>query len=204
LEQHQYQRQRDNPYHPDAISRLCRSPVLGTPTGWPSTRTACGVNEPFGDNLTWDLVARFAIDRLNIIPTNPVYGLNALGRRAGARMKNGFTYHGGELELSAGIRSATARSRCNTASRSAISAPISASTPPGTMVYAGCRRHASSNLRRYRRRKRPRQPASQLHRRRQHPRRDRPDPILLAIFVSALASASAVSADNIAADTTPR
>ena len=70
----------DNPYQPDVQYRgFTASPVLGTPTGIAVYQNGVRLNEPFGDNLTWDLVPDFAIDRLSIIPTNPVYGLNALG-----------------------------------------------------------------------------------------------------------------------------
>ncbi|HEX3537541.1 MAG TPA: Plug domain-containing protein, partial [Stellaceae bacterium] len=93
----------DNPYQRDVQYRgFTASPVLGTPTGLAVYQNGVRLNEPFGDNLTWDLVPDFAIDRLNIIPTNPVYGLNALGGALVLNMKNGFNTHGGELELSGG------------------------------------------------------------------------------------------------------
>lgn len=93
----------DNPYQPDVQYRgFTASPVLGTPTGLAVYQNGVRLNEPFGDNLTWDLVPDFAIDRLNIIPTNPVYGLNALGGALVINMKNGFNYRGGELTLSGG------------------------------------------------------------------------------------------------------
>jgi len=93
----------DNTYQPDVQYRgFTASPVLGTPTGLAVYQNGVRMNEPFGDNLTWDLIPDFAIDRLNIIPTNPVYGLNALGGALVLSMKNGFNYHGGALELSGG------------------------------------------------------------------------------------------------------
>src|SRR6185437_1194151 len=93
----------DNTYQPDVQYRgFTASPVLGTPTGLAVYQNGVRLNEPFGDNLTWDLVPDFAIDRLNIIPTNPVYGLNALGGALVLEMKNGFNFRGGQLDLSGG------------------------------------------------------------------------------------------------------
>jgi iron complex outermembrane receptor protein len=93
----------DNLYHPDIQYRgFTVSPVLGTPTGLAVYQNGVRLNEPFGDNVSWDLIPDFAIDRLSVIPTNPVYGLNALGGALVLNMKNGFTYHGGELDLEGG------------------------------------------------------------------------------------------------------
>jgi iron complex outermembrane receptor protein len=93
----------DNLYHPDIQYRgFTVSPVLGTPTGLAVYQNGVRLNEPFGDNVSWDLIPDFAIDRLAVIPTNPVYGLNALGGALVLNMKNGFTYHGGELDLEGG------------------------------------------------------------------------------------------------------
>lgn len=93
----------DNVYQPDIQYRgFTASPVVGTPAGLAVYQNGVRQNEPFGDNLSWDLVPEFAIDRLSIIPTNPVYGLNALGGALVLQMKNGFTFQGGELDLSGG------------------------------------------------------------------------------------------------------
>lgn len=93
----------DNPYQPDIQYRgLTASPVLGTPTGLAVYQNGIRLNEPFGDSVTWDLVPDFAIDQLSIIPTNPLYGLNALGGALILNMKNGFTYQGGEFEVQGG------------------------------------------------------------------------------------------------------
>src|SRR5215469_3418866 len=93
----------DNLYQPDIQYRgFTVSPVLGTPTGLAVYQNGVRLNEPFGDNVSWDLIPDFAIDHLAVIPTNPVYGLNALGGALVLNMKNGFTYHGGELDLQGG------------------------------------------------------------------------------------------------------
>jgi iron complex outermembrane receptor protein len=68
----------DNLYHPDIQYRgFTVSPVLGTPTGLAVYQNGVRLNEPFGDNVSWDLIPDFAIDRLAVIPTNPVYGRSA-------------------------------------------------------------------------------------------------------------------------------
>jgi iron complex outermembrane recepter protein len=93
----------DNPYQPDIQYRgFEASPVLGTPIGIAVYQNGIRLNEPFGDNLNWDFVPDFAINRLSLIPTNPLYGLNALGGALVLEMKNGFTAPGGEAEAMGG------------------------------------------------------------------------------------------------------
>ena len=60
------------------------------------------INEPFGDTVNWDLVPSDAIARIDVVGTNPVYGLNALGGAVVIGMKNGFDDPGGQLEVSGG------------------------------------------------------------------------------------------------------
>jgi iron complex outermembrane recepter protein len=93
----------DNPFQPDIQYRgFEASPILGTPIGVAVYQNGIRLNEPFGDNVNWDLVPDFAINRLSVIPTNPVYGLNALGGAMVIDMKNGFNFQGGEAEASGG------------------------------------------------------------------------------------------------------
>ena len=54
----------------------------------------------FGDTVNFDLMPDLAIDQMNLEGSNPVFGLNALGGALNVQLKNGFTYHGGEIELS--------------------------------------------------------------------------------------------------------
>jgi len=90
-------------FQPDILYRgFEASPVLGTPQGIAVYQNGVRVNEAFGDTVNWDLIPDFAIDRLDIVSSNPAYGLNALGGAAVITMKNGFTYHGFEDELAAG------------------------------------------------------------------------------------------------------
>lgn len=93
----------DNPYQPDIQYRgFEASPVLGTPIGVAVYQNGIRLNEPFGDNVNWDLVPDFAIDNLSIIPSNPVYGLNALGGALAINMKDGFNNPGGSAEVMGG------------------------------------------------------------------------------------------------------
>jgi outer membrane receptor protein involved in Fe transport len=78
------------------------SPVLGTPQGLAVYQNGVRINEAFGDTVNWDLIPDIAIDRLDLVGANPVYGLNALGGAVAITMKNGFTYHGNETEFSGG------------------------------------------------------------------------------------------------------
>ncbi len=78
------------------------SPVIGTPQGIAVYQNGVRVNEVFGDIVNWDFIAENAIDRMTLVPSDPVYGLNAIGGALSLEMKNGFTYHGAEAELTGG------------------------------------------------------------------------------------------------------
>jgi iron complex outermembrane receptor protein len=92
-----------DPFQPDILYRgFEASPVLGTPQGIAVYQNGVRVNEAFGDTVNWDLIPDFAIDRLDMVSANSVYGLNALGGAAVVTMKNGFTYQGFESELAGG------------------------------------------------------------------------------------------------------
>jgi len=92
-----------DPFQPDIFYRgFDASPVLGTPQGLAVYQNGVRVNEAFGDAVNWDLIPDIAINQIDIVSANPVYGLNALGGAATITMKDGFNYQGGELELSGG------------------------------------------------------------------------------------------------------
>jgi iron complex outermembrane recepter protein len=78
------------------------SPVIGTPQGLAVYQNGVRVNEVFGDTVNWDFIPETAINRLTMMPSNPVYGLNALGGALSIDMKNGFTYQGTDAELRGG------------------------------------------------------------------------------------------------------
>ena len=93
----------DDPFQPDILYRgFEASPMLGTPQGLAVYQNGVRINEAFGDTVNWDLFPDMAINRVQVVSSNPVYGLNALGGAISVDMKNGFNYTGGELELSGG------------------------------------------------------------------------------------------------------
>jgi len=92
-----------DPFQPDIFYRgFDASPVLGTPQGLAVYQNGVRINEAFGDAVNWDLIPDIAINQIDIVSANPVYGLNALGGAATLTMKDGFNYQGGEVELSGG------------------------------------------------------------------------------------------------------
>jgi iron complex outermembrane recepter protein len=78
------------------------SPVIGTPQGLAVYQNGVRINEVFGDTVNWDFIPESAINRLELVPNNPVYGLNALGGAIAMQMKNGFIYRGAEIDLRGG------------------------------------------------------------------------------------------------------
>jgi iron complex outermembrane receptor protein len=93
----------DDPFQPDILYRgFEASPVLGTPQGLAVYQNGVRINEAFGDTVNWDLFPDIAINRVALVSSSPVYGLNALGGAISVTMKNGFSYQGSELELSGG------------------------------------------------------------------------------------------------------
>jgi iron complex outermembrane recepter protein len=93
----------DDPFQPDILFRgFEASPVLGTPQGLAVYQNGVRINEAFGDTVNWDLFPDIAINRVELISSSPVYGLNALGGGIAISMKDGFSYQGSEVELSGG------------------------------------------------------------------------------------------------------
>src|SRR6202051_1915408 len=78
------------------------SPVIGTPQGLAVYQNGVRINEVFGDIVNWDCTPENAISRMTLVPSNPIYGLNAIGGALSFEMKNGFTYQGVESELNGG------------------------------------------------------------------------------------------------------
>jgi iron complex outermembrane receptor protein len=92
-----------NPFQPDVLYRGFEgSPITGTPIGIAVYQNGVRLNEPFGDNINWDLIPSFAINNTSVIPTNPIYGLNALGGAFVMQMKNGFNFHGFQGDFAGG------------------------------------------------------------------------------------------------------
>jgi hypothetical protein len=102
----------DDAFQPDILLRgFEASPVLGTPQGVAVYQNGVRINEAFGDTVNWDLFPSIAINRVDLVSSSPVYGLNALGGGISISMKDGFSYHGSDVELSASMSPAT---RCRT------------------------------------------------------------------------------------------
>jgi iron complex outermembrane recepter protein len=76
--------------------------VIGTPQGLAVYQNGVRINEVFGDIVNWDFIPQNAINRMTLVPSNPVYGLNAIGGALSFEMKNGYTYHGLQGEVSGG------------------------------------------------------------------------------------------------------
>lgn len=92
-----------NPFQPNLTYRgFEASPLAGNPQGLAVYINGTRFNAPFGDTTNWDLIPDIAIDRLELVSSNPVFGLNALGGAVSVRLRDGFSYHGAELELSGG------------------------------------------------------------------------------------------------------
>jgi iron complex outermembrane receptor protein len=92
-----------NPFQPNLLYHgFLASPLQGNPQGLAVYLNGTRFNQPFGDTVNWDLIPDLAIDRMELVGSNPVFGLNALGGALSVRMKNGFTYQGGELDLLGG------------------------------------------------------------------------------------------------------
>src|SRR5262252_981824 len=92
-----------NPFQPSLFYHgFQASPLQGTPQGLAVYVNGARFNQPFGDTVDWDLIPDLAIDRMDLVGSNPVFGLNALGGALSVQMQNGFTYHGAEIDLLGG------------------------------------------------------------------------------------------------------
>jgi outer membrane receptor protein involved in Fe transport len=92
-----------NPFQPDVQFRgFVSSPVSGTPQGLAVYQNGVRINEAFGDAMNWDLIPTAAIRSVGVVTNNPAYGLNALGGALDIQMKDGFTYHGAEINTMGG------------------------------------------------------------------------------------------------------
>ena len=87
-----------NHFSPSDLPRLSGVSHGGTPQGLAIYQNGVRINESFGDTVNWDFIPERAIRRLDVFPSNPVFGLNAIGGAISIEMKNGFNYKGGEVE----------------------------------------------------------------------------------------------------------
>lgn len=92
-----------NPFQPSLFYHgFQASPLQGNAQGLAVYVNGARFNQPFGDTVNWDLIPDIAIDHINLEGSNPVFGLNALGGALAVQMKNGFIYHGGEVDALGG------------------------------------------------------------------------------------------------------
>jgi outer membrane receptor protein involved in Fe transport len=92
-----------NPFQPDVQFRgFVASPVAGTPQGLAVYQNGVRINEAFGDTVNWDLIPTAAIRSVTVVTNNPAFGLNALGGAVNVQMKDGFNYHGAEINTMVG------------------------------------------------------------------------------------------------------
>ena len=92
-----------NPFQPDVQFRgFVASPVAGTPQGLAVYQNGVRINEAFGDTVNWDLIPTAAIRSVTVVTNNPAFGLNALGGAVNVQMKDGFNYHGAEIDTMGG------------------------------------------------------------------------------------------------------
>ena len=74
------------------------SPIGGRAQGLAVYQNGVRINESFGDAVNLDLIPSNAIQDITVISGNPVFGLNAIGGAISIVTKDGFNYHGGELD----------------------------------------------------------------------------------------------------------
>jgi outer membrane receptor protein involved in Fe transport len=92
-----------NPFQPNLEFRgFVASPVSGTPQGLAVYQNGVRINEAFGDIVSWDLIPTAAVQSVTMVTNNPAFGLNALGGAVDMQMKNGFIYHGAEIDTMGG------------------------------------------------------------------------------------------------------
>ena len=69
-----------NAFAPDVQYRgFAASPLVGTPQGLAVYQNGVRINEAFGDTVNWDLIPSNANRSVDLIGSNPIFGLNAIG-----------------------------------------------------------------------------------------------------------------------------
>lgn len=74
------------------------SPVNGLPQGIAVYQNGVRINEAFGDTVNWDFIPENAIADLTVMSSNPIFGLNAIGGAVSIAMKDGFNFHGADVD----------------------------------------------------------------------------------------------------------
>jgi outer membrane receptor protein involved in Fe transport len=86
----------ENPFQPDVNFRgYTASPLLGTPEGISVYVDGVRQNQPFGDVVSWDLIPKYSISEMTLVPgSDPLFGLNTLGGAISVTTKSGLTNPG--------------------------------------------------------------------------------------------------------------
>lgn len=90
----------NNPFQPNLIYRgFALSPLQGQAQGLAAYVDGGRFNQPFGDTMQFDLLPEAAIERIEIIDTDPIFGLNALGGALVVTTKTGRSAPGRSVSL---------------------------------------------------------------------------------------------------------
>ncbi len=73
------------------------SPLLGESQGLSVYLDGVRINESFGDTVQWELVPENAIRQIDLMSSNPAFGLNALGGSLALTTKKGLDYKNTEF-----------------------------------------------------------------------------------------------------------
>ena len=137
LSQRQSEQRARHQFQPDFVYRgFEASPICGIPEGLAVYQNGVRINEAFGDTVNWDLIPQFAVDRMTLQGNNPVFGLNALGGAVTLDMKNGFNYHGTDVQALRRFvrRRHRLRERGRSSAISAFTAPSAACTTTASAI----------------------------------------------------------------------
>lgn len=74
------------------------SPVNGVAQGLAVYQNGTRINEAFGDTVNWDFLPSNAINNMTVMSGNPIFGLNAIGGAISIEMKDGFNFHGADVD----------------------------------------------------------------------------------------------------------
>ena len=78
------------------------SPLQGAPQGLAVYLGGVRLNEAFGDTVNWDLIPEVAVRRIELVTSDPAFGLNALGGALSLTLKTGRDSAGGSATLEGG------------------------------------------------------------------------------------------------------
>lgn len=80
------------------------SPLLGESQGITVYLDGVRINESFGDTVQWELIPENAIKKVDLMSSNPAFGLNALGGSIALTTKKGLDFKNEDLYLNNTIK----------------------------------------------------------------------------------------------------